>query len=80
MTNERRLRFRGVLVPQSFVAFMRHRADRLSLGLQIERCDHLSATVTVGGQSDLVDAFEVACSLGPADCRIDAVDGASATP
>ncbi len=36
----------------------------------MEACDAMSATLAVKGQEDLVDAFEMACSLGPYDCII----------
>jgi hypothetical protein len=58
------------MVCDSFIEFARHRARRLDLDIEMESCDAMSATLAVKGQEDLVDAFEMACSLGPYDCII----------
>ncbi|KQV12382.1 hypothetical protein ASC97_14280 [Rhizobium sp. Root1203] len=58
------------MVCASFVEFAHHRARRLDLEIAVGACDAASATVSVKGQEDLVDAFEMACSLGPYDCII----------
>ncbi|MDE1992812.1 MAG: hypothetical protein KGI75_09935 [Rhizobiaceae bacterium] len=58
------------MVRDSFVEFALHRAKRLDLEIELGSCDALSATLAVRGQQDLVDAFEMACSLGPYDCII----------
>jgi hypothetical protein len=63
-------RFTGQLVCESFAEFALHRARRLDLEIDIGACDASSATLSVKGQDDLVDAFEMACSLGPYDCII----------
>ena len=62
--------FRGRLVCESFTDFALHRAGRLDLEIGIGPCDPASATLSVKGQEDLLDAFEMACSLGPLDCVI----------
>ncbi|MFS2150056.1 hypothetical protein [Rhizobium sp. Rhizsp42] len=62
--------FRGRLVRESFIEFALHRARRLDLAINVDTCDGASATLLVKGQEDLVDAFEMACSLGPYDCLI----------
>ena len=56
--------FLGRLRPDSFADFVAHRAGRLALSHQVDALDADRAVVTVSGQSDLVDAFEMACSLG----------------
>ncbi|MBC7735937.1 MAG: hypothetical protein H7245_01645 [Candidatus Saccharibacteria bacterium] len=58
-------------MPQaSFAEFARHRAARLSLHLDwLDQTDRL-ARLRVIGQADLVDAFEMALSLGPQDCLV----------
>ncbi|MQB44711.1 hypothetical protein DXT94_22545 [Rhizobium sp. ICMP 5592] len=58
------------MVCDSFIEFAQHRAQRLDLDIEMESCDAMSATLAVKGQEDLVDAFEMACSLGPYDCII----------
>lgn len=63
-------RFTGQLVCKSFAEFALHRARRLDLEIDIGACDASSATLSVKGQEVLVDAFEMACSLGPYDCII----------
>lgn len=62
--------FRGRLACDSFIGFARHRAGRLDLKLDIGACDEAAARVTVEGADALVDAFEMACSLGPYDCIV----------
>ncbi|MCB1501303.1 MAG: hypothetical protein KDK07_16215 [Bauldia sp.] len=72
--------FTGRLLPESFAGFVVHRAGRLALPFRMESLDSGRAVVTVAGQPDLVDAFEIACSLGPADCLVlDARRRAAAT-
>lgn len=59
--------FSGRLEPQGFVEFAEHRAGRLSLGLKITACDHNRCRLTLSGPEALIDAFEMAVSLGPYD-------------
>jgi acylphosphatase len=65
--------FTGRFDTASFAEFARHRAARLSLeaGPPDLRPDRIR--LTVSGQPDLVDAFEMACSLGPIDCLVEDV-------
>lgn len=62
--------FTGRLVPPSFAEFVRHRAGRLALEHGLGAVEADSAEVMVRGHPDLIDAFEMACSLGPLDCMI----------
>lgn len=62
--------FRGSLMSESFLDFARHRAARLDLALTIGICDTAACTLTVSGPDALIDAFEMAVSLGPYDCII----------
>lgn len=62
--------FSGELECASFVEFARHRADRLDLELDVGACGRASISVSVSGADVLVDAFEMACSLGPYNCII----------
>lgn len=65
-----RMCFVGQLVPSSFGAFAERRAARLSLGLLVDHAGDDRFVVRVSGQPDLIDAFEMACSLGPIDCLV----------
>jgi hypothetical protein len=67
------LDFTGHLRPDSFRAFAAHRAARLSLDCTVLRQDRRQATFRLRGPEVLVDAFEMAMSLGPADCLVLAV-------
>jgi hypothetical protein len=62
--------FTGTLRPDSFVEFARHRAARLGLWIDVAQMSVEAITVNVGGPAELVDAFEMACSLGPYDCLV----------
>lgn len=62
--------FLGRLAPSSFAEFVDHRAGRLALGHAFGRLEPGRVEVTVSGDPDLIDAFEMACSLGPIDCLI----------
>jgi hypothetical protein len=71
--------FRGDIECSSFIDFARHRAGRLDLALAIGNCDPRHIALTVEGQKDLVDMFEMACSLGPCDCIILDISRATAS-
>jgi hypothetical protein len=62
--------FRGRFKP-SFADFARHRVARLALDADAPELRPDRVRITVSGQDDLVDAFEMACSLGPIDCLVD---------
>jgi acylphosphatase len=62
--------FLGRFRPASFTAFVRDRAARLALDATIEELGPQRITLVVAGQPGLVDAFEMACSLGPLDCLV----------
>jgi acylphosphatase len=65
--------FTGRFDTASFAEFARHRAARLSLDAGVSDLRPDRVRVTVSGQPDLVDAFEMACSLGPIDCLVEDV-------
>ncbi|MER8974890.1 MULTISPECIES: hypothetical protein [unclassified Mesorhizobium] len=65
-----RLRFVGQLVLSSFSEFADRRAARLNLDLLVHEAADDFFVVQVSGQPDLIDAFEMACSLGPIDCLV----------
>jgi hypothetical protein len=70
MDDHIRFKFRGRLDMSSFRAFAVHRAGRLGLDLTLGACGREACEMTVRGQGVLVDAFEMAMSLGPIDCMV----------
>lgn len=70
LTRTVRLSFEGRFVVSSFVDFAVRRAARLALHARVLRADDRLITLDVTGQPDLIDAFEMACSLGPLDCLV----------
>lgn len=72
------MRFTGRLGP-SFVRFALTRGRRLSLRGSIRDEDD-TVVVEVEGPAALIDAFEITCSLGPIDSRIDSWTRADLAP
>ncbi|KQO73596.1 hypothetical protein [Methylobacterium sp. Leaf89] len=72
--------FSGRFRPASFRAFAEYRARLLDLTSVWGASGSERMVVTVSGQSDFVDAFEMACSLGPMDCLIHDVERCEAAP
>lgn len=62
--------FKGRLRTGSFIAFARHRADRLGVGIAIGDISDDAVGMDISGAPELIDAFEMACSLGPQDCLV----------
>ena len=46
------------------------RAARLDVDVSVTSAFSGRVAVEISGQPDLIDAFEMACSLGPLDCMI----------
>ncbi|WP_246225937.1 hypothetical protein [Chelativorans xinjiangense] len=70
MVAKAHLVFEGRLQAEAFIEFAQHRADRLDLELAIDAASDDAVSLVVSGQPDLVDAFEMACSLGPYECIV----------
>ncbi|MCW6507016.1 hypothetical protein [Lichenifustis flavocetrariae] len=68
------IKFSGTLDPARFCEFLDHRARRLDLDTRLDGVGSEAVTVTVEGEPDLIDAFEMACSLGPANCLVREVE------
>ncbi len=64
------IEFSGRFASRTFRAFVDHRAARLDLDAWIEDAGPERFCVRVAGKPDLIDAFEMACSLGPLDCLV----------
>ena len=65
--------FTGRFERASFAAFARHRAGRLDLTAGEPEFAAGRVSIRIRGQADLIDAFEMALSLGPIDCLVDDV-------
>ncbi len=77
-----RLVFRGRLGP-AFVRFVLERAARLDLRghvLPDDAAAGAAVRVVVSGPSALIDAFEIACCLGPIDTLVEDWDREPADP
>ncbi|MCR5856203.1 hypothetical protein [Mesorhizobium sp. J428] len=70
VTETVRMSFTGRFVPPSFLEFIDRRAARLDLDVSVTSADTGRVAVEISGQPDLIDAFEMACSLGPLDCIV----------
>jgi hypothetical protein len=70
MTHVATLIFVGRFRSESFLDFIRHRAERLSLCAAVIAAGPDRFEVFVAGAEELLDAFELACSLGPIDCLV----------
>lgn len=68
-----RLEITGALADESFVGWIVERARRLSLSGAVRRISEANIEVTVEGPEALVDAMELACSLGPASVLVDGI-------
>lgn len=62
--------FHGLLPVQCFANFAQHRATRLSLEMDIVSQNIEHACFVIQGPPVLIDAFEMAMSLGPAECQV----------
>ncbi len=62
--------FTGQFEPESFAAFVRHRAARLDLQATVLAGGLDRIVVAVSGGSEMIEAFEMACSLGPTSCLV----------
>jgi acylphosphatase len=72
--------FTGVFDPARFVEFVQHRARRLDLVATLIAISQACISVVVTGQPDLIEAFEMACSLGPRSCLVLDVSRVDAAP
>jgi acylphosphatase len=70
MLEAARLIFNGAFNGGSFVEFAHHRAGRLDIRLEICNADEKTVSLVIHGPAELLDAFEMACSLGPYDCLV----------
>lgn len=70
LTRTARLRFEGRFVVSSFADFIARRACRLDIVVVVRQAGDRLFSVDATGQPDLIDAFEMACSLGPLDCMV----------
>ncbi len=70
--------FTGLFEPAAFAAFVHHRAARLALTAVVLDSAPDRIRVAVSGAAEMIEAFEMACSLGPLSCLVrDVTRGAS---
>ncbi|MEX0339315.1 MAG: acylphosphatase [Arenibacterium sp.] len=70
------LHIRGDLGSDQAIPWICHRARLLDLKGWVQREGSGLITVALAGPAPLVDAMEVACSLGPADVLVERIDRA----
>ncbi len=64
----------GQVASETFADWICHRARLLDLTGWVTIVDEAEIVAHVTGDAVLVDAMEVACSLGPADVFVDRID------
>ncbi len=64
----------GVFNPESFVAWICHRARLLDLSGSVQAQGTADVHIFVQGPQPLIDAMEMACSLGPLDANVDRIE------
>lgn len=72
-TISRRLLIDGNLPIDPFCTWVIDRAERLSISGWIRASGSSQLELLITGERVLVDAMEVACSLGPASARVDSI-------
>lgn len=68
-----RMTLTGDLACGTLVPWILHRGRVLNLSGWVERISDTRIDMALKGPADLVDAMEVACSLGPADVIVDRI-------
>lgn len=63
----------GDLASNSVIPWILHRGRVLDLSGWVERISDTQIDMALAGPADLVDAMEIACSLGPTDVIVDQV-------
>lgn len=64
----------GVFNPDTFVAWICHRARLLDLTGSVQVQGIADVHILVQGPQPLIDAMEMACSLGPLDASVDRIE------
>lgn len=70
MTDAALIVFLGQFRSASFRDFVEHRAGKLALRAEILTFRQDRVEIAIAGATELIDAFELACSLGPIDCLV----------
>ena len=65
------LTLKGQLSAESAIPWFLHRGRLLNLVGWMNRLDAHTITMVLWGEPDLLDAMEVACSLGPGEVMVD---------
>jgi len=64
----------GQFLPDSFPEWITRRAAKLSLSGWVRAHSDNLIEIFVSGDQILIEALEVACSLGPIDARVDSIE------
>ncbi|MEM9348829.1 MAG: acylphosphatase [Pseudomonadota bacterium] len=72
--HRRRLVIRGKLASPTFLPWVKRHSRRLGLKCQNLHADPALVEFNVEGQTELIDALEVGCLLGPIDVWVDSVE------
>jgi acylphosphatase len=73
------LRLSGSLTGEGFTAWICHRARLLNLSGWVVQHDAGDVTILVCGPAAMIDAMEVACSLGPLNVWVDRIESRPVT-
>ena len=69
-----KLEFVGDFSSSEFCEWVQHRADRLGLVGWVRVKSQQKIETVVCGEPELIDAMEVACSLGPFSATVEAIN------
>lgn len=64
----------GAFDPETFVAWICHRARLLNLTGSVDVKGTADVHILVQGPQPLIDAMEMACSLGPMDANVERIE------
>ncbi|KMW58659.1 hypothetical protein AIOL_003638 [Candidatus Rhodobacter oscarellae] len=70
----------GVFAPESFVGWICHRARLLDLAGSVKAQGNTDMYIHVQGPQPMIDAMEMACSLGPMDANVERIEVRSMAP
>lgn len=57
----------------NFQKWIQHRADILDVDLEVKSASSSLMEISASGHPILIDAFEIACSLGPLESTVDSI-------
>lgn len=69
-----KIQLSGVFNPESFADWICHRARLLDLTGSVDAQGITEMHIFVQGPQPLIDAMEIACSLGPMDANVERIE------